>query len=415
MHWAHASSTDGVHWANLPVALTPSPPATPSDTTGEFSGSAVDDNGTLRLFYTHFTDTGAHPGAVAEQVWTAASTDGLTFTPSPGNPVIATPPADSETGFRDPKVFRDPHDGLWKMVVGSGHDGRGQVLLYASPDLRTWAYRGVLLNGDGTTGGMWECPNLIQVDGSWALLVSENGAEHYFLGDFDGSTFTPKTSGQLDGGPNFYAAQAFIDAAGRPLVMGWMNNGGAFDPNRLDGWSQSETVTRVMSVEPDGTLGTAPVPELAQLHTGPATAGARVVRAGMTTPITAGDSLDVRAVFDIGRSTATGLGLKLMSSSAEGVLLTYDPKRQQLTLDTTKSGYGNGSVSIVTAPPDGNHQLGLRVLTDRSSIEVFTDNGAALTARVYPRYTQSVGVSAFAAGGDAVLTTDMAWSMGSAW
>lgn len=415
MHWAHARSTDGVHWTNLPIALTP-PPTTPSDTTGEFSGSAVDDNGVLRLFYTHFTDTGAHPGATPEQVWTATSTDGVTFTPSSANPVIAVPPADSEAGFRDPQVIKDPHDGLWKMVVGSGHDGHGQVLLYSSSDLRTWTYRGVLLSGDGSTGGMWECPNLVPVGDRWALLVSENGTEHYFLGDFTGSTFTPSTSGQLDHGPNFYAAQAFVDAAGRALVMGWMNNGGAFDPNRLDGWSQSETVTRVLSVEPDGTLGTAPVPELANLHTGAATRiRGRFVPTDEQTPIAAGDSLDIRTGFDLSRSTATSLGLRLMSSSAEGVVLAYTPSTHQLALDTTNSGYGGGSVSTATALPDPNGQLGLHVLTDRSAIEVFTSSGVALSARVYPRYTQSNAASAFAVGGDAVLAGTTVWSMGSAW
>ncbi len=414
MHWAHARSADSVHWTGLPVALTPPPPATPSDTTGEWSGSAVDDNGVLRLFYTHFTDTGAHPGATPEQVFTATSADGVTFTPSATNPVIAAPPADSEAGFRDPKVFRDPHDGLWKMVVGSGHSGHGEVHLYSSPDLRAWTYRGVLLAGDGTTGGMWECPNLIQVDGQWALLVSENGTEHYFLGDFDGSTFTPRTSGQLDHGPNFYAAQAFADASGRPLVVGWMNNGGAFDPNRLDGWSQAETVTRVLSVESDGTLGTAPVPELSRLHKRlAARGGVRVIR--RDTPIAAGDSLDISTGFDLRRSTGSSLGLRLFDSGAEGVALAYDPASRQLTLDTTKSGYGTGSVSTATVSPDATGQLGLRVLTDRSSIEVFTSSGVALTARVYPRYTQSTGVSAFAVGGDAVLTGTTVWSMGSAW
>jgi sucrose-6-phosphate hydrolase SacC (GH32 family) len=201
--------------------------------------------------------------------------------------------------------------------------------------------------------------------------------------DFDGSTFTPTTSGQLDAGPNFYAAQAFVDAAGRPLVVGWKNNGGAFDPNRLDGWSRSETVNRVLSVKADGTLGTAPIPELATLHTGAAgRVRPQILSAGKQMPIAAGDSLDIRTGFDVSRSTATALGLRPMSSSAEGIALTYTPASHQLTLDTTKSGYGAGSVSTASVLPGPNGQLDLRVLTDRASIEVFTDNGVALSARM---------------------------------
>ncbi|AHI00070.1 glycoside hydrolase family 32 protein [Kutzneria albida] len=416
MHWAHAQSPDSVHWTNAPVALTPPAPAGPSDTTGEWSGSAVADNGALRLFYTHYTDTAAHPGAIREQVWSATSTDGTTFTPGAGNPVIPGPPAEAEAGFRDPKVFRDPHDGLWKMVLGSGHGGAGKVLLYSSPDLRAWTYRGVLLSGDGSTGGMWECPNLIQVDGRWALLVSTNGGEHYFLGDFTGSTFTPTASGQLDSGPNFYAAQAFTDSSGRPLLVGWMNNGDAFDPNRLDGWSQAETITRQLSVRPDGTLGSAPVSQLDRLHgTQLARRGGTAVPTAAPVPIADGASLDLRTGFDLSRSSATTLGLTLFASSAERVILSYEPATRQLVLDTRNSGYGQGSVSHVTSAPDAQGRLNLRVLTDRSSIEVFTGDGRSLTARVYPRYTQSTGVTAFATGGEARLLPTEAWAMTSAW
>jgi sucrose-6-phosphate hydrolase SacC (GH32 family) len=414
MHWAHAQSPDDVHWTGEPVALTPPPPATPSDTTGEWSGSAIDDNGVLTLFYTHYTDTGAHPGATDEQIYSATSTDGVTFTPSAANPVIAGPPANSEAGFRDPKVFRDPHDGQWKMVVGSGNAGIGQVLLYSSPDLRSWTYRGVLYSGDPSEGSMWECPTLIQVDGRWVLTVSTNGGVHYFVGDFTGSAFTANTSGQVDYGPNFYAAQAFTDASGRALLVGWMNNGGAFDLNRLDGWSQSETITRQLSIEPDGSLGTQPIAAVDSLHTGtPAALGTTTITS--SAPIASGSGLDIHTGFDVSQSAASTVGLDLMASSAEKTVLSYDPASQLLTLDTTASGYGQGSVSQVKTVPDAQGQLHLRVLTDRSTIEVFTGDGRSLTARVYPRYTQSTGASAFATGGSAVLLPTTVWRMGSAW
>ena len=122
-------------------------PASPGDTSGIFTGSAVNDGGTLTPVYTIFTDPAAHPGATPETVGIATSTDGIHFTPSGANPVIAGPPAGSEAGFRDPDVFRDPADGRWKMVIGSGHDGRGRAQLYSSADLRTWQYVGVLAEG----------------------------------------------------------------------------------------------------------------------------------------------------------------------------------------------------------------------------------------------------------------------------
>ena len=50
MHWAHAISTDMVHWAHLPVALTPTPGGPDQD--GCFSGSAVNHGGTVAFLYT---------------------------------------------------------------------------------------------------------------------------------------------------------------------------------------------------------------------------------------------------------------------------------------------------------------------------------------------------------------------------
>jgi sucrose-6-phosphate hydrolase SacC (GH32 family) len=415
MHWSHAVS-DGAHLSEGRVALTPPPPASPGDRTGEWSGSAVDDNGVLTLFYTHYTDPDAHPGATPEQVWTATSTDGVTFTPAAGNPLIAAPPADAEAGFRDPKVFRDPYSGQWTMVVGSGHAGAGQALRYSSPDLRTWTYRGVLVKGDGSTGGMWECPTLIQVDGRWVLLVSTNGGVHYFVGAYDGNKFSPSSSGVLDAGPHFYAAQAFTDASGRPLVMGWVNNSGTFDLNRLGGWSQAESVLRQLFVRPDGTLGSRPADQLSTLHGQRlASLTSATVRPSAVRALAAGDSLDIQTGFDLRSSTASTMGLNLFSSSAENVILTYDVASRRLTLDTNRGGYGQGTVSTATVAPDANGQLSLRVLTDRSTVEVFTADGTALTARVYPRYVQSTSVSAFATGGNARLTPTTVWSMHTAW
>ncbi|EAC9468344.1 glycoside hydrolase family 32 protein, partial [Listeria monocytogenes] len=49
MHWGHARSSDLVHWEDLPVALAPDQPY---DSGGCFSGSAIERDGKLYLFYT---------------------------------------------------------------------------------------------------------------------------------------------------------------------------------------------------------------------------------------------------------------------------------------------------------------------------------------------------------------------------
>ena len=49
MHWNHVISKDLVHWENLGIALFPSKT---DDRSGCFSGSAVEEDGKLYLYYT---------------------------------------------------------------------------------------------------------------------------------------------------------------------------------------------------------------------------------------------------------------------------------------------------------------------------------------------------------------------------
>lgn len=416
MHWAHAESTDAVHWRNLPVALYPPPPATSGDTSGIFSGTAVNDHGTLTTFYTIFTDTGAHPGATPEKVGLATSTDGIHFTPYAGNPVIAGPPPDSEAGFRDPDVFRDPADGLWKMVVGSGHAGHGRAQLYSSPDLRTWTYVGVLAEGDGSTGGMWECPNFFPLDGKWVLMVSANATDYAYVGTYDGTHFTPEKVSRVDAGPDVYAAQHYRDERGRDLLIGWMDFTVPKEVGRLDGWTGAETVTRRLFLRPDGTVGSRPIRELRGLHTArPVIAHPARLADGATVTLARGHGLDVNATVDVGGSTATSFTLGLLSSSAESTDLRYDLATHTLTLDTTKSGYNAGGTWSATAMPDRHGRLHLRVIVDRSTVEVFTGDGVALSARVYPRYQESDQVRLSATGGVLRLAGARSWRMSSSW
>jgi beta-fructofuranosidase len=50
MHWAHAVSSDMIHWQHLPVAMAPTPGG--DDAQGCFTGSAVDDHHTATILYT---------------------------------------------------------------------------------------------------------------------------------------------------------------------------------------------------------------------------------------------------------------------------------------------------------------------------------------------------------------------------
>ena len=226
MHWSHAESFDAVHWRELPVALYPPYPNDPLDTSGRYTGSAVidKDTGALQVIFTDATDTALHPDALAEVVSTATSKDGITFTLDPHNPIIAAPPSGSPSGFRDPKVFWDTIDNTWKLVVGSGDANSGKVQLYVATgpldvELVSWEYVGVLYEGDGSTGTMWECPNFFPIDGKWALFYGGDGLGWYEVGTYNGTAFQSEKRGLLDAGPDSYATQWFVDSVGRNLAI----------------------------------------------------------------------------------------------------------------------------------------------------------------------------------------------------
>ena len=63
----------------------------------------------------------------------------------------------------------------------------------------------------------------------------------------------------------------------------------------------------------------------------------------------------------------------------------------------------------------GDEPLRLRVLVDRSVIEVFANDRQYLAMRVYPAREDSAGVSLRAQGQDALLTHLDAWKMISIW
>lgn len=208
MYWSHAESIDAVHWRELPVALTPKETNNPKDTSGRFTGSAaVDKRNKLHLVFTDFTDLAYHPDAVQEVVSVATSSDGINFELDSKNPVIGGPPPGAPTFFRDPKVFRDPTDNSWKLVIGSSNDVSGRVQLYRSTDLDSWSYVGVLYTGDGSTGTVWECPNFFPLGDKWVLFYGGNALGWYETGTYNGSVFTSEKRGLIDAGPDSYAMQ----------------------------------------------------------------------------------------------------------------------------------------------------------------------------------------------------------------
>ena len=286
MHWGHAKSKDLVHWEHRPIALFP-------DGKGLiFSGSAVVDvqntsgfgtDGTPAMvaIFTYHNMAGEKAGRNDFQTQGIAYSldQGETWTKYEGNPVLPNP---GIRDLRDPKVFWHEASGQWIMALVAGDHAK----FYRSPDLKTWEYLSDFGKDAGAHGGVWECPDLFElpVEGSdetkWVLIISignggPNGgsATQYFVGDFDGPTFTADHQAWkwLAWGTDNYAGVTYNHTpGGKRTFIGWMSNWQYALKTPTETWRSAMTLPRHLGLRKTGDtyqLTNYPVPAVGQLAT----------------------------------------------------------------------------------------------------------------------------------------------------
>ena len=59
----------------------------------------------------------------------------------------------------------------------------------------------------------------------------------------------------------------------------------------------------------------------------------------------------------------------------------------------------------------GAEPLRLQIFLDKSVVEVFVNSRLCLTQRIYPTRPDSLGISVFARGGEAILNSLDAWTI----
>ena len=253
--WGHAVSDDLVFWEEEALALVPG-----EEELGCWSGSVIDDcAGATRAFYTRVVPDELELGSIAVARGDPAGS--LAF--GAGVLTIGGPPDGiGVAAFRDPFVWRDQEG--WKLIVGAGTaDGAGAVLHYRSRDLERWEYTGVLSHGCVAIEGsrqVWECPQMIEVDGTWVLVVSVgvNGRGGYVMaacGTYDGDRFCAGDWRRLAFGTAPYATSVFRDSHSRPCMISWLQEEGAV----LEcGWAGAESLLSELAIDSAGWVTVTP-------------------------------------------------------------------------------------------------------------------------------------------------------------
>lgn len=425
MHWGHVKSKDLVHWEHLPIALAPTETY---EKDGCFSGSAVDDNGVLTLIYTGNIWVDREKDILDQSQCIATSTDGVHFTKEAGNPVIAKHPEEGSGHFRDPKVWK--HKDHWYMVLGTRKEDTGKVVLYKSKDLRQWEYLGVLAESNGTEGYMWECPDFFEIGGKHVLLFSPQGiaAEGekyqnlfqtgYIVGDFNYDTleFSRGEFTELDYGHDFYAVQTLLDDQGRRIAIGWMDMWESPMPTKEHGWAGALTLPRELTLTGDGKLAMNPVSELEMLREKPIDLSIDKLDSETVDTGIREELLEIKVEFSLKDVTADEFGLKLRchEEGTEETVVGFDVISSKLFIDREKSGKGVSGIrkSKVERKSD---ILSLHLYLDRSSLEVFSNDGlSVLTSRIYPQ-TSSLGLQFYAKNGAVGIENLNVWKLKDIW
>jgi fructan beta-fructosidase len=419
MSWSHAVSKDLFSWQELPVALRD------ENGIGIFTGSAVLDAGNTSGFGRNGIAplvaiyTGNSPGLQTQNI-AYSNDEGRTWTRYGGNPVVDL----HESDFRDPMVFWHEPTKRWVMVVSLAL--KHKVLFFSSPDLKTWTRLGEFGPAGANGAPNWECPNLFQLPVAntagmkkWvlALGIGDNGpaggsATQYFVGDFDGTQFVddnpPNQTLWVDYGSDFYAAQTWSNipaSDGRRIAIAWMDNWKYADKLPTSPWRGQATIPRTLGLlrTNEGIrLTQAPVKELEALRDEhfqlrrASWEDARALLSRRDWP----ETIEIDAELQLNSSPEFGFVLR--KGDSYGTRVGYDATWSDVYVDRIHSG------DVVIGPTfAARHEapiaiqggrIRLHILLDRSSVELFADDGlAAITDLIYPRAVDR-GLGVYATG-----------------
>ncbi len=401
----HAVSKDLVTWQHLPFAFTPDEKANTAALCRPSAGSAIIDSMNVtglqqkdeKVMLLFYSDSDGN------QNMAFSNDKGIAWTKYAKNPIISNPGEDAH----DPKVFFHTKTGKWILAL---HRGKPDVLknegitFYSSVDMLHWQFQSHL-------EGFGECPDIFEIalegkpaDKKWVVLSGEGD---YKIGTFDGISFNPETELQkLDNGKNFFATQTVSNTPdGKTIQIAWMR-GGEFAEMPFNGQMSFPTELSLRTTKKGIVLCRKPIAAISTLFDRDVVKKGKNLIPGIKGNLLSsikGDAVFIKAVLLPKSSDSFGFVVR-NGKQSNGTDIRYESAKK--TLDV------NG-VKLIVEPIEG--KIEFQILVDRSSIEIYTNNGEQGISTCFSPITGENELVLYTQGGELFVESLEAYTLKSAW
>ncbi len=379
-HWGYVHTSDFINYSIPKIVLAPTDYF---DKTGCYSGSGYVKDNKLKFIYTgnvkDENDIRSSYQIMAEK--------GSDDTLKKQKIIIAGHPKDYTSHFRDPFIFK--RNGSNYIMIGAQRKNHtGCVVIYHETSDDTWEFFCELKTAYTKFGYMWECPNMLSINGADILLFCPQGLKqlgHKYINIYQSGYIAGKLNDkvnifkhgeftELDNGFDFYAPQAFTNA-NRTILIGWagLPEQEADYPTSKNGWLHSLTLPRQLKYKNDHLYQT-PIIELEKLRQASFKYNSKADNFVCELPHVC------EIHFTLPPDYFENF-LIILSFGKEQIRLSYNEGSNEICIDRNNMLLGGRGTRYI--PINRHDNLNFTLFIDKSIMEMYSQNGFATATWVY--------------------------------
>lgn len=285
------------------------------------------------------------------------------------------------------------------------HAFRGCIAEFYSPNLQTWKFERILFMPVDTS--KLECPDLFKIDRRWLLLYSDYGVKAYW--SENGHNNWQRAEPILLDNFRYYAAKTLLDDRNRRLCFGFICERINRDDSSAWKWGGISSFPRRISFGEGNEIIVSAVDELEQLRKkpmlpeiveSPYTLGTWQMKAkqicGTAQEDRAGlavwlgkhpDVWEISAVLDLSGCSNTSIVFNGREDFSSGYRLEINKELRELILSRLCPSEITEPLvlQVFKLPKHLESKVPLRVLFDRTALEIYLNNTTCYSSRVYPQ------------------------------